>query len=101
KYAVTSVAYSPDGKTIASGDDFGTVNLWSASSYQLLLTLKASDISITSVAFSADGNFLYTKNHNGNVLVWPAAPREQVERLLQQAAFVTPPSPLADHAVQN
>lgn len=101
KYVVTSVAYSPDGKTIASGDEMGTVNLWSASSDQLLLTLKVSDSAITSVAFSADGNILYTRDQSGQILLWPAAPREQVERLLQQASTVAPPSPLADHAVEN
>ena len=65
----------------------GMVNLWSASSYQLLLTLKASDKgkAIKSVAFSKDGDILYTKDQDGEVLLWPAAPRAQVERLLKQA----------------
>ena len=36
---VVSVAYSPDGKQIAGGDDAGTVRLWDASTGGLRVTI--------------------------------------------------------------
>src|SRR5712691_9228553 len=54
---VTSVAFSPDGKTIASGSVDGTVKLWDVSTGTGLRTLKGNPF-ISSVAFSPDGEIL-------------------------------------------
>jgi WD40 repeat protein len=76
KFPVTSVAFSPDGKTIASGDSGGIVNVWSASTYQWMLELKASSASIQSIAFTANGQSLFTDDVKGEIREWRAAPRE-------------------------
>jgi WD40 repeat protein len=49
---VDSVAFSPDGKTLASGRWDKTVKLWDAQTRQELATLKGHDGDVTSVAFS-------------------------------------------------
>ncbi len=89
KFPVTSVAYSPDGKTIASGDSGGFVNLWSASTYQWMLELKASPNAIRSIAFSADGSSMYTNDVKGEVRLWSAAPRDQVDEQAQPTTEVS------------
>jgi WD40 repeat protein len=57
-----SLAFSPDGQTLASGnvafDANSTIKLWSVSDGQLLRTISGYDGYITSVAFSPDGNVL-------------------------------------------
>jgi len=78
KFPVTSVAYSPDGKTIASGDSGGIVNLWNASTFQWMMQLKVSSNEIKSIGFTADGNNLFTNDVKGEIREWSAVPREQV-----------------------
>lgn len=51
---VYSVAFSPDGETIASASDDKTVKLWNRKG-QLLQTLQGHSDSVLGVAFSPDG----------------------------------------------
>jgi WD40 repeat protein len=55
---VYSVAFSREGKTLASGSDDSTVKLWDAASGAVLQTLKGHSGSVRSVAFSPDGKTL-------------------------------------------
>ena len=55
---VTSVAFSPDGKRLASAGHDGTVKVWDAATGQETLTLKGHTGRVTSVAFSPDGKRL-------------------------------------------
>ena len=52
-----SVAFSPDGRTLASGS-FQEINLWDAGSGQLQQTLTGHSSDVESVAFSPDGRTL-------------------------------------------
>ena len=59
--AVESVAFSPDGKTLATGSDDGSVRLWDvASRRQIGRPLTSQSGEVRSVAFSPDGKTLAT-----------------------------------------
>ncbi len=80
---MSSVAFSPDGKTLAAGDYDGAVTLWDVSGpaapVQLgqPITVGYTD-SVNSVAFSPDGKTLAAGDYDGAVTLWdvsgPAAP---------------------------
>ncbi|MBI5757629.1 MAG: protein kinase, partial [Planctomycetales bacterium] len=67
-----SVAFSADGKRLASASHDGTVKVWDAMSGQEALTLKGHTDWVNSVAFSADGKRLASASRDGTVKVWDA-----------------------------
>jgi len=69
---VHSVAFSPDGKRLASASGDGTAKVWDAGTGQETLTLKGHTGWVTSVAFSPDGKQLASANGDGTVQVWDA-----------------------------
>jgi WD40 repeat protein len=67
--SVYSVAFSPDGKTIATGSLDNTVKLWSVDGRELKTFTGHSD-SVLSVAFSPDGKTIATGSGDNTVKLW-------------------------------
>ena len=67
---VNSVAFSPDGNTIATGDNDETLRLWDANTGILKHTLIGHTSWIYSIAFSPDGKTIATGSGDGTVLLW-------------------------------
>ena len=68
------VAYSPDGKHIASSADAGDISIWDVATCKLLRTLKAHGKYANSApAYSPDGKHLASGSEGGAVKIWDVA----------------------------
>jgi WD40 repeat protein len=67
----TSVAFSPNGRLLASGASCGTrITLWDLRSGKEVKTISAHLDGVSSVAFSPDGKTLASGSDNGTIKLW-------------------------------
>ena len=71
--AITAVAWSPDGKRIASASYDRTVQVWDAVTGHLFVTYRGHRNWVSAIAWSPDGKYIASASFDRTVQVWGAA----------------------------
>jgi WD40 repeat protein len=71
---VTALAFSPDGKTLASASYEGTVKFWNVATWKEMTTLRAHISVIFALAFSPEpaSRYLATGSFDDTIKLWSA-----------------------------
>jgi WD40 repeat protein len=83
---VYAIAFSPDGRIVASGSGDQTVKFWDARTGKLLNTLFGHTRKVTSLAFSADTKTLVSGSEDDTLKIWDVSDG----RLLRSIVAYTP-----------
>src|SRR5260370_40820598 len=73
KCAIHAIAFSPDGKRLATASEDKTSEVWDATTGHELFALIGHTGPVMSIAFSPDGTRLATASADNTARVWDAA----------------------------
>jgi WD40 repeat protein len=85
--AVWSVAVSPDGTKIASGNADGSVKIWSVSG-PLLRNMKSHDDVVTAVVYAPNGRTVVSGSKDGTVGISDTATGQELARLTDHSGQI-------------
>lgn len=99
--AITSIAFSPDGKFFVSGSEDFNLVLWETSTGREVHTFRGHRDTVTSVAFSTDGQYIVSGSRDKTVRIWSISNYHKHVSLGQSETHVTAVaiSPLGNNVV--
>ncbi|MEH2226107.1 nSTAND1 domain-containing NTPase [Nostoc sp.] len=78
---VNSIAYSPNGKQLASASADNTIKIWDVSNGQLLKTLTGHSSPLNSVTYSPNGQQLASASADNTIKIWDVSSGQLLKTL--------------------
>ena len=78
---VTTVAFSPDGATLAGGDTDNTIRLWNVAARQHRTALTGHTGTVTALTFSKDGTMLVSGSRDNTIRLWNTTTERHLDTL--------------------
>ncbi len=80
--SINCLSISPDGHTLATGEDNHLIKLWNLNTKKIISSLQGHTQAIKSVAFSPDGNILATASDDQTIKLWNLNSGQEISTLL-------------------
>ena len=87
--SILSVAFSPDGDYVATGDDAGKIRLWQVAGGKEVKAFSEPTNWVRSVAFSLDGKYLASGSDDSKVRLWnvESLKNKEIEKLKSESLY--------------
>ena len=85
---INCVAFSSDGRTIASASTDKTIKLWDADTGHLIRTLEGHTRSVTRIAFSPDGKTIASGSDDKTTKLWDALTGKLIRTLGPEELYI-------------
>ena len=86
---VFAVAFSSDGRMLATGDESGRVNIWDVQTQQTVVQLNGDSTAVYTLTFSPDGKILAGAGYEGEIELWKVEGWEHLGTLTVGATAFT------------
>ncbi|MDE0484794.1 MAG: WD40 repeat domain-containing protein [Candidatus Poribacteria bacterium] len=87
-FNVYSLAFTPDGKTLAVGTGNKEIHLWDVTTRQLIKTISGHQHTVCELAFSPDGTILASGDTGGKIHLWEFATRRHLKTYETTKGFI-------------
>ena len=81
---IRALAFSPDSKTLASGDEYRVIRLWNIETGTHRTTFKVAKGSFHALTFSPNGKLLASGSSDGSIRLWDATVKNGEGNILGQ-----------------
>ncbi len=78
KYGVMQVAFSPDGRLVASSDNEADAKLWDRATGRIVATVRTQRVMVNALSFSPDSQILALGCIDGTLRLWSVANQHEV-----------------------
>ena len=87
--AMNTVAFSRDGRWMATGGANGAAQIWDLTTGQREMDLRKKSGSVLSAAFTSDNRFLVTGHNDGTIVVWNRKSGKPIRKLRDHSGPVS------------